>query len=138
MPQPFLIEVPIPVRTYDIDFAGIVSNIVYIRWLEDLRLEMLTRYLPLDEQAKIGNFPVLVSTNIEYKRPIRLFDAVIGKMWIKELGNARIVIGAEFLSNAEISTAATQVTVFVSAATMRPLPIPQHLRDKFEEMNARE
>jgi len=37
--RPFLIEVPLPVRTYDIDFAGIVSNIVYIRWLEDLRLE---------------------------------------------------------------------------------------------------
>ena len=25
------------VMTYDIDFAGIVSNISYIRWLEDLR-----------------------------------------------------------------------------------------------------
>jgi acyl-CoA thioester hydrolase len=23
--------------TYEIDFAGVVSNIVYVRWLEDLR-----------------------------------------------------------------------------------------------------
>ena len=28
-------EQPLPIRTYDIDFAGIVSNIVFIRWLED-------------------------------------------------------------------------------------------------------
>ena len=27
-------EQPLPIRTYDIDFAGIVSNIVFIRWLE--------------------------------------------------------------------------------------------------------
>jgi len=25
------------VMTYDIDFAGVVSNITYTRWLEDLR-----------------------------------------------------------------------------------------------------
>jgi acyl-CoA thioester hydrolase len=34
-------EQPLPIRTYDIDFAGIVSNIVFIRWLEDLRLALL-------------------------------------------------------------------------------------------------
>ncbi len=31
------VNLSFPVRTYDIDFAGVVSNIVYIRWLEDLR-----------------------------------------------------------------------------------------------------
>ncbi len=35
------IERDLPIRTYDIDFAGIVSNIVYVRWLEDLRLAMM-------------------------------------------------------------------------------------------------
>jgi acyl-CoA thioester hydrolase len=48
--HPFEVEIPLPVRTYDIDFAGIVNNIVYIRWLEDLRLEMLARYFPLADQ----------------------------------------------------------------------------------------
>ena len=38
-------EQPLPIRTYDIDFAGIVSNIVFIRWLEDLRLALLERLL---------------------------------------------------------------------------------------------
>ena len=30
-------EQPLAIRTYDIDFAGIVSNIVFVRWLEDLQ-----------------------------------------------------------------------------------------------------
>ena len=40
-------EQPLPIRTYDIDFAGIVSNIVFIRWLEDLRLGLLDQAYPL-------------------------------------------------------------------------------------------
>ena len=40
-------EQPLPIRTYDIDFAGIVSNIVFIRWLEDLRLGLMDQAYPL-------------------------------------------------------------------------------------------
>jgi acyl-CoA thioester hydrolase len=39
--KPFEVALDLPIKTYDIDFAGIVSNIVYIRWLEDLRLKIL-------------------------------------------------------------------------------------------------
>jgi hypothetical protein len=42
-------EQPLPIRTYDIDFAGIVSNIVFIRWLEDLRLGLLDQVYPLTQ-----------------------------------------------------------------------------------------
>ena len=45
--RPLLIERPIVVRTYDIDFANIVHNIVYFRWLEDLRSEILADVLPI-------------------------------------------------------------------------------------------
>ena len=40
-------ELPLRVQTYDIDFAGIVSNIVFIRWLEDLRLGLMDEAYPL-------------------------------------------------------------------------------------------
>lgn len=33
------LDMPITVKTYDIDFMGIVSNISYVRWMEDLRLK---------------------------------------------------------------------------------------------------
>jgi acyl-CoA thioester hydrolase len=125
------ITLPIPVRTYDIDFAGIVSNIVYIRWLEDLRLTMLANYLPLDMQMEQGWGPVLMSTNIEYKRPIRLFDKVVGHMWVSQIGNTSYTIDAEFVANGEIATTATQRGVFVDMKSMRPVRIPDHVRQRW-------
>jgi hypothetical protein len=52
------IQLRFQVRTYDIDYAGIVSNIVYIRWLEDLRLALLDQHVPL-ESFVTGLFPGL-------------------------------------------------------------------------------
>lgn len=36
----------VKVATYDIDYANHVSNIVYFRWLEDLRLQLLEENFP--------------------------------------------------------------------------------------------
>ncbi len=49
--RPLEVELTIPVRSYDIDFAGIVSNIVYIRWLEDLRSKWLDEHFSLNKQV---------------------------------------------------------------------------------------
>lgn len=78
--RPLEIQVPLSVKTYDIDFAGVVSNIVYVRWLEDLRMEMLSRYLPLNELLSDNIAPLIVQTKIDYKKSIQLFDQPIGKM----------------------------------------------------------
>ena len=55
-------EQPLPIRTYDIDFAGIVSNIVFIRWLEDLagrmRVAGLSRVRWRLAAVKFPVFPV--------------------------------------------------------------------------------
>ena len=39
--RPLLVTLPHNVQTYDIDFANHVNNQVYVRWLEDLRMELL-------------------------------------------------------------------------------------------------
>jgi len=41
----FETKMTIRVATYDIDYANHVSNIVYFRWLEDLRLQLLEKKL---------------------------------------------------------------------------------------------
>ncbi len=54
-----------PVATYDIDFAGVLNNGVYIRWLEDLRLLFADRVLPLSEADKRGIVPTISRTEID-------------------------------------------------------------------------
>lgn len=123
-----VVELPFKVQTYDIDFAGIVSNIVYIRWLEDLRLRMLEVHFPLDRAMGSGISPVLLHTHIEYKQAIRMFDKPIGRMWMSGTGRVRGRLAAEFLVDGRVAAAAEQSYCFVDSASLRPVPLPGELR----------
>jgi acyl-CoA thioester hydrolase len=123
------LEHDIRVVTYDIDFAGHVSNTVYLYWLEDMRLKMFDLYCPLQGLLEIGLTPVLVSTEIRYIRPIRLFDKPKGKMWVSELGLSTLTIEAEIYLADTLTTTARHVGVFVNMNSMKPARLPKVFRD---------
>ena len=128
MNQKLQVTLNLQVKTYDIDFAGIVSNIVYLRWLEDLRLEMLNTYLPLKQLMARGYCPIIASTEIEYKKALRMFDRPVAKMWVSELGQSRCTLQAEICLDNKIVTTATQTGFFINLETMRPMAIPEELK----------
>lgn len=97
--RPLEIELTIPVRSCDIDFQRIVNNMVYIRWLADLRSKWLNEHFPLDRQIEQGYAPIITGTQIEYKRPIKLFDRVVGRLWISNLGRLKWTVQAEIITN---------------------------------------
>lgn len=132
--RPFEVTLAIPVRPYDVDFLGIVHNLVYIRWLEDLRMQVLAEHFPL-EPAMTGEgiVPVLLRTAIDYRRPIRLFDPVVGHMWLKEAGRARYVLAAQFKVRGELMAEAEQVGCFVDLVTRRPVPVPAAIRAALQD-----
>ncbi len=117
--------------TYDIDFAGVLSNIVYARWLEDLRGLFAAQVLPLSWARKRGIVPTLSRTELDYLAPLRYPDALAGRMRLLEHGRARFVLGAEFVSQASglVTVRARQTGVFVFLDTLRPAPLPAELRD---------
>src|SRR5258708_16643542 len=87
-----VVERDVVVKTYDIDFAGIVSNIVYIRWLEDLRLAMMDESYPLNRALADDLAPILLETRISYGRPITIHDRPRGRIWIKRLERIRWIL----------------------------------------------
>lgn len=129
--RPLEVILAIPVKTYDIDFMGIVSNIVYIRWLEDLRLKFLDEHWQLNQQIEQGYTPILAGTEIEYKRPIKIIDQVIGRLWLSGLGRLKWTVQAEILSNNELAAVASQKGGFVSLQNNRLIPIPEELQKKY-------
>lgn len=129
--RPLEVVLKIPVRTYEIDFAGIVSNIVYIKWLEDLRLKFLEEHLPIHQQMEQGYVPILAGTEIEYKRPIKLKDQVIGRLWASNLGRLKWTVQAEIVSNNQLAAVATQKGAFINLQTGRPISIPEELQHKY-------
>lgn len=74
------ISIPFSVGTYDIDRARHVNNIVYIRWLEDLRNLFLRKYFDFDRKIEEGFYFVVVSTFIRYKRQLSLGDSPAGSV----------------------------------------------------------
>lgn len=130
--NPLQIERPIVVRTYDIDFANIVHNIVYFRWLEDLRSEILADVLPIDEILATGISPILTRTEIDYLWPVRIGDAVTGRMWVAELGRTRWTLAAEIVAGERVCAPARQSGYFADLKSLRPVRIPDKLKIRWQ------
>jgi acyl-CoA thioester hydrolase len=124
------------VRTYDIDSIGHVSNIVYIRWLEDLRLELFDKHFGFASVVEAGWSIVLMETHIEYKKAIKLTDCVQAKMWISSLGKATIELSAAFFSNDILTTRASHKAVFVDLKTTKPIRVPGIVLEKCKTLYA--
>jgi acyl-CoA thioester hydrolase len=132
--KPLEISLDLPIKTYDIDFAGIVSNIVYIRWLEDLRLKMLESHFPIEKLMSKGYCPTVNSTEIKYQKALRLGDRPVGKMWMSQLGRLRCTLQAEIYLGQEIAAIATQVGFFMSLKTMRPMAMPEEIKEIYTQL----
>ena len=115
------------VMTYDIDFAGVVSNISYIRWLEDLRNLFAEQTLSIGNAFQRGIAPTLMHTEIDYLVPVRFPDRVTGRMWLADHGRSKWVLAAEFKSQAtnQLVARATQIGAFVALDTLRPVRLPK-------------
>ena len=120
-------------KTYDIDASNHVSNISYIRWLEDLRLAWLEHYHPLKQEADSGLMPALLRTEIDYIRQIRLFEEVIGTMWVVPGGKLRFGLQAEFTVNGEVRAQAIQTGIWFRLADSRPVRPPEAMLKQMEE-----
>lgn len=124
----------LPIRPYDVDVAGIVSNIVYVRWLEDLRSELLHAAFTPDAIRESKLMPVIVRTEINYRASLRFEDRCTGLMRVAEIGRTSLKLDASFVNGrGETAADARQVSVFVDLATGRPAPLPDDLRALLEK-----
>jgi acyl-CoA thioester hydrolase len=121
--RPLLVTLHIPVQTYDIDFAGHVNNVVYVRWLEDLRLEMLRQYYPPERVVAEGVAGIVHSTNIVYKRSVEFLDKVSGIMWCPRMGRATMTLEAEICVKGVVYAHAIQRIINLRVGSTKPVRI---------------
>ncbi|WP_309736871.1 thioesterase family protein [Chamaesiphon sp. OTE_75_metabat_556] len=127
------VTLQIPIRTYDIDFAGVVSNIVYIRWLEDLRIEIMNRHYPIAEQVRDGLAPVVLQTNIDYKQALKMGDRPTSTMWVASLATLRWTVSAEISNAGKVAAIAQQTGIFVNLQTNKPIRVPSRLQQQYTD-----
>lgn len=106
-------EREIEVNNYDIDAMGIVSNIVYIRWFEDLRKIFINEYMTFSEMMKQHISPILMKTEIEYKVPITIHDKPVGRCWFVKGGRMKWVFQFEITSGDKVQCIGQQTGGFL-------------------------
>jgi len=137
MDNPFFLQKEIEIQGYDIDYGGVVSNIVYIRWMDDLRTALLKDHYSLELMAKNGLAPVVNKTHAHYKRPALFGDSLIAKIRITMLEKIRWEVQVEITKNGgETVFTAVQSGAFVNLKNGRPVPVPAVLADKWKEYQA--
>jgi YbgC/YbaW family acyl-CoA thioester hydrolase len=72
------LETEVRVMFFDTDAGGVVHNIAYLRFIETNR-SLLAEKLgwPLEKMLNHGDCPLVVRTEIDYRRPARLWDALL-------------------------------------------------------------
>lgn len=122
-----LTEAELRINGYDIDVMGIVSNIVYVRWFEDLRFSFLDKYYPYTEMMKLKISPILIKTEVEYRSPLTIFDRPVGRCWMLNMGKSKWEMGFEISSGQTICCAGRQSGCFYHLEKKKPAMIPQSL-----------
>ena len=89
-PETPTVETEVQVMFFDTDCAAVVHNIAYLRFIEIART-LLAEQLGLGLAQMAGNqkFPVVVRTEIDYRRAARLGDKLVIEGWLDRLERVR-------------------------------------------------
>lgn len=85
--DPYIFELPIKVRDYELDAQGIVNNANYIHYLEHTRHEFC-EYVGLtwNEMNRLGWMPVVRRNDVTYLHSLRSGDTAVSKLWMERKG----------------------------------------------------
>ena len=88
--MPLRVRTEIQVMFFDTDCGGVVSNIAYLRFIEVARTHLAEELgLTLPEMAEKQTYPVVVRTEIDYRRAARLGDCLMIEGWLDQVERAR-------------------------------------------------
>ena len=121
------IQTEVQVMFFDTDCGGVVSNIAYLRFIEIARTHLAEKLgLALADMAKTQKYPVVVKTEIEYRRAAKLGDRLLIDCWLDDLQRARFWCASKIMRPADESLIAecrqTCALIEMPAAKLLPLP----------------
>ncbi|MBM4794453.1 acyl-CoA thioesterase [Streptomyces sioyaensis] len=103
-----------PLRWADMDVYGIVNNVVYLRYLEEARVDLIFRMGPTEGDAFFKDGSVVVSHEIAYKQQLAHRHEPVGiEMWVSSLDSATVAVDYEVKDGDTVyATASTVMAPF--------------------------
>jgi acyl-CoA thioester hydrolase len=82
-----------PLRWADMDVYGIVNNVMYLRYLEEARVDLVHRMDTRDGDAFFRGGSVVVRHEIDYKRQlVHRLEPVEIQIWVTEVQAAAVTV----------------------------------------------
>ncbi|MBS0660411.1 MAG: acyl-CoA thioesterase [Verrucomicrobia bacterium] len=119
---------------FDTDCGGVVHNIAYLRFIESNRTYLVeTMGMGLRQMAADHIFPVLVRTEIDYKRPAGLGDKLQVEGWLESVERARFLVAFRITRpvDCQLIIECRQVLAVVQMPVGRPMRMPADWVEKY-------
>ena len=121
------IRTEVQVMFFDTDCGGVVSNIAYLRFIEIARTLLAEELgLPLAEMATTQRYPVVVRTEIDYRRAAKLGDKLVIDGWLDDLQRVRFWCAFQITRPADAAVIADcrQTLALIEMPSAKLLPLP--------------
>jgi len=128
------ISTDIRVMYFDTDAGGVVHNIAYLRFIETARTYLAMKMgMSFDEIARTQIHPVVVRSEVDYKRPARLGDELVVRGHVTEVTGVRFWVEFEVArpADAALLVSCRQALALVQMPQGRPVRLPAGFPESF-------
>lgn len=115
------------VMFFDTDCGGVVHNLAYLRMIETCRTRLAALMgMDLPTMARSMRFPVVVRTEVDYKRPAKLGDWLTIHGQLSNCRKARFQCSFQVIREADsvLLATAVQTLALVQMPDGKPMPLP--------------
>jgi YbgC/YbaW family acyl-CoA thioester hydrolase len=133
------LETEVQVMFFDTDAGGVVHNIAYLRFIETNR-SLLAEKLgwPLAEMLNLGDCPVVVRTEIDYRKPGKLWDKLLVQGELERFERSRFWCRFAIVRprDGQLLVTCRQMLVVVRLPELKVQRLPVHWENEFGHLKA--
>jgi YbgC/YbaW family acyl-CoA thioester hydrolase len=133
------LETEVQVMFFDTDAGGVVHNIAYLRFIETNR-SLLAEKLgwPLAEMLNQGDCPVVVRTEIDYRKPGKLWDKLLVQGELERFERSRFWCRFAIVRprDGQLLVTCRQMLVVVRLPELKVQRLPVHWENEFGHLKA--
>ncbi|MFH8405043.1 acyl-CoA thioesterase [Streptomyces sp. NPDC018019] len=123
-----------PLRWSDMDAFGHVNNAVFVRYLEEARIDFMWRLAPGEGSTSFSGGSVVARHEIDYVRPlVHRHAPVTVESWVTKIGAASMTISYEIKDEDAVYVRASTVVVPYDFAAQRPRRITAEEKEFLRE-----
>ena len=128
------------VMFFDTDCAAVVHNIAYLRFIETARTMLAEQLgMGLRDMARTNIFPVVVRTEIDYKRPAILGDNLLVNGRLESVERSRFWCAFEIVrpEDGALLVTSRQMCAVVQMPSGKPMRLPAEWAVRYAHLRKR-